>query len=504
MELSIFHPLNSTVCRFPGSSFFTCSLQFTACIPLFHHILQRVKHPLCGLAENRVLRFSRTCGKKCDKEESDVTRKEKLRRLLTGVFWISLVCSLVFTWFYMNRAIPDKLNLVVDETESFHFPLPVKVTLESESEEVVVGNGSNIPSDQIHLQINKPFSLYSSNEGTYHLNLKLFGIIDFKDIEVDVSDTKYAIPCGMPVGIYMKSDGLMVIGTGQVETKDGSTIDPAEGVLKSGDYIEAINGEPADDKDDMIEAVANAKGSPIKLDVRRDNQTMEVTMTPVETKDGDYKLGIWIRDDTQGIGTMTYVTQSGEYGALGHGISDSDTGLLVSTSGGELYDTEIMGIEKGSMGKPGVLSGVIYYGGQSKLGTIEANTEQGIFGTIDSRMWKEIDKMLGEGPGREPIPIGYRQDVIKGPAFIRSCISGEPRDYAIEIQKVDYSTAHKNKSLVIKVTDPELLSLTGGIVQGMSGSPIIQDGKLIGAVTHVFIQDSTKGYGIFIENMLEH
>lgn len=126
--------------------------------------------------------------------------------------------------------------------------------------------------------------------------------------------------------------------------------------------------------------------------------------------------------------------------------------------------------------------GVIYYGGQSKLGTIEANTEQGIFGTIDSRMWKEIDKMLGEGPGREPIPIGYRQDVKKGPAFIRSCISGEPRDYAIEIQKVDYSTAHKNKSLVIKVTDPELLSLTGGIVQGMSGSPIIQDGKLIGAV----------------------
>ena len=149
-------------------------------------------------------------------------------------------------------------------------------------------------------------------------------------------------------------------------------------------------------------------------------------------------------------------------------------------------------------------SGVIYYGSQSKLGTIDTNTEQGIFGTAGNKMWKEIGTMFGTGPGREPVPIGYRQDVKKGTAYIRSCISGKPEDYEIEIQKVDYSTSHKNKSLVIKVTDPRLLELTGGIVQGMSGSPIIQDGKLVGAVTHVFIQDSTRGYGIFIENMLEH
>ena len=151
-----------------------------------------------------------------------------------------------------------------------------------------------------------------------------------------------------------------------------------------------------------------------------------------------------------------------------------------------------------------MLSGVIYYGSQSKLGTIDANTEQGIFGTAGNKMWKEIGDMFGTGPGRDPVPIGYRQDVKKGTAYIRSCISGKPEDYEIEIQKVDYSTSHKNKSLVIKVTDPRLLELTGGIVQGMSGSPIIQNGKLVGAVTHVFIQDSTRGYGIFIENMLEH
>lgn len=433
-----------------------------------------------------------------------MTRKEKLQRLLTAVFWGSLVFTLGFTWFYLNEAIPDRLNLVVDEAESFHFPLPVKVTLESESSEVVVGNDSNIPAEQLHLQINHPFSLYSASEGIYRLDLKLFGLIHFKDIEVNVSDTKYALPCGMPVGIYMKSDGLMVIGTGPVKTKDGSSFDPAQGLLQSGDYIEAINGEPARKKEDMIEAVAKAQDSPVQLTVRRGEKQMDVTMTPLETENGDYKLGVWIRDDTQGIGTMTYVAESGEYGALGHGISDSDTGLLVDTCGGELYDTEIMGIEKGSMGKPGVLSGVIYYGSQSKLGTIDANTEQGIFGTAGNKMWKEIGTMFGTGPGREPVPIGYRQDVKKGTAYIRSCISGKPEDYEIEIQKVDYSTSHKNKSLVIKVTDPRLLELTGGIVQGMSGSPIIQDGKLVGAVTHVFIQDSTRGYGIFIENMLEH
>lgn len=425
-----------------------------------------------------------------------MTRKERLRKYLVFLFWASLVFMAGFSYFYVKWMIPDRLNLVVDEEENFHFSLPVKVSLYSDSEEVVLNNGSNIPSSELHLNLDEPFSLYSQNEGTYHLNMKLFGLFQFKDIEVDVSDTKYAVPCGMPIGIYMKSDGLMVIGTGEVTTKGGDVIDPADGVLKSGDYIEAINGVPAANKKDMIKAVNETKDTPLLLEVRRGDEELEVQMTPVETNDGDYKLGLWIRDDTQGIGTLTYMGMNGEFGALGHGISDSDTGLLVNTSGGELYDTEILGIEKGTFGKPGVMSGVIYYGTQSRLGTIDANTEEGIFGAVNDKLKNRI--------GGEAIPIGYRQDVKKGTAFIRSCISGEPKDYEIEIQKVDYSTARKSKDMVIKVTDPALLELTGGIVQGMSGSPIIQDGKLIGAVTHVFIQDSTRGYGIFVENMLAH
>ena len=284
------------------------------------------------------------------KEEGKVTRKEKLRKSLIVLFWAGLVVLAGSSYFYMQWSIPDRLNVVVDQEENFHFSLPVKVSLKSESEEVVLNNGSNIPSDEIHLQLDQPFSLYSENEGTYHLNMKLFGLFSLKDIEVDVSDTKYAVPCGLPIGIYMKSDGLMVIGTGEVTTKNGDIIDPADGVLKSGDYIEAINGVPAVNKKDMIQAVNSSGGGALTLSVRRDGEEMPVEMTPVETADGDFKLGLWIRDDTQGIGTMTYISTNGEFGALGHGISDSDTGMLVQTSGGEVYDTESMGLEKGTFG----------------------------------------------------------------------------------------------------------------------------------------------------------
>lgn len=425
-----------------------------------------------------------------------MTRKEKLRRTLVVLFWSGLAATAGLSYLYVERAIPDRINVVTEQEESFDFALPIRVSMESESEEVVVNPGSNIPADKIHLQLDQPFSLYSARQGSYRLNLKLFGLFSLKDIQVDVSDTQYAIPCGLPVGIYMKSDGLMVIGTGEVTAESGETLDPAGGVLKSGDYIEAINGVPASDKKEMIEAVNQSGDAPLTLAVRREGQEMDVQMRPVKTCEGDYKLGLWIRDDTQGIGTMTYLQPNGDFGALGHGISDSDTGMLVQTSGGHLYDTEIMGIEKGTFGKPGVMSGVIYYGGKSRLGSIEANTDAGIFGKANERFRNRISS--------EAIPIGYRQDVKKGAASIRCCVSGELRDYDIEIQKVDYSTSRKNKDMVIKVTDPELLALTGGIVQGMSGSPIIQDGKIIGAVTHVFVQDATRGYGIFIENMLEH
>ncbi len=423
-------------------------------------------------------------------------KKNPFRRCLVWTFWLSLLFTLGFTWYYVERKVPDHLSVVVDEKEEFDFALPFQVTLLSDSEEVVLGNQSDIPSDEIRLKVDEPFSLYAKNLGSYHLGLKLFGKFQFKEIQLDVVDTHYAVPCGVPVGIYLRSNGVLVIGTGRIRCQDGKETEPAYGILQSGDYIEAINGEPLRDKEALITSLNDNGGREALLRVRRDGEELEIRMNPVQAADGNYKLGAWVRDDTQGIGTMTYVDTNGNFGALGHGISDSDTGDVVEIDEGALYETEIMGIEKGSAGNPGVMAGVIYYGPGSRLGSIEANTRVGIFGKVNEKLQKSISG--------EALEIGYRQDVKKGRAWIRSSVSGEPRDYEIEIQRIDYNPIQENKSLVIRIVDEELLKLTGGIVQGMSGSPILQDGKLVGAVTHVFVQDSTRGYGIFVEDMLRH
>ena len=428
-----------------------------------------------------------------------MTKRNHFYRVLRRLFCAALFFLSGFTWYYIERSIPDEVNIVASEEEIFDLNLPLSTSFESESKEVVVGGKSNIPKGQVRITGGQPVSFYSDTQGSYKVGVKLFGLLELKEMKVNGVDTDYAVPCGIPVGIYLKSKGIMVIGTGKITDGNGQETEPANGILQSGDYIEQVNGEPLDTKEQLIEAVnqAGTDGTgTVELTIRRDGQEMDVSMETVADQDGTYKLGAWVRDDTQGIGTMTYMDLNGHFGALGHGISDADTGQVVSIEGGTLYETQIMGIEKGTIGKPGVMSGVIYYGPQSQLGTINGNTEEGIFGTAGEKLQNRIQA--------EALPIGYRQDVHPGPALIRSSVSGTVTDYEIEILKVDYSTDHKSKGMVIKVTDPELLSLTGGIVQGMSGSPIIQDGKLIGAVTHVFVQDSSKGYGIFIENMLEH
>lgn len=388
-----------------------------------------------------------------------MTRKERLRRILVGIFCFSLVFTIAFAWVYVRFAVPDRLNLVLSEEEIFNFALPPGVTLESDSEEVLVGGASNIPAGKVRIQTAEPVSMYSSAEGSYHVGMKLFGLIHMKDIQVDVVDGMSAVPCGMPVGIYLKSQGIMVIGTGEVVNEAGNVVEPAFGVLKSGDYIERVNGREMREKNDLIQAVSECGGKPLELEVRRGKDVITTALTPVRAEDGTYKLGAWVRDDTQGIGTVTYVDMNGSFGALGHGISDSDTGQLVDIAEGELYETQIMGIEKGTSGKPGVMSGVIYYGNGTKLGRVDSNTDEGIFGTVNRKFMETIQS--------QAIPVGFRQDVHKGQAFIRSNVSGEVRDYEIQIQKVDLSGLQKNKGMVIQVVDQELLNLTGGIVQGM-------------------------------------
>ena len=416
-------------------------------------------------------------------------------RILILVFWVGLVFTAGYGWYYAEHQIPEHFSVAEGEETSFSLDLPLYTTLLSESEEVILKGDSGIPQDEIRIRPDQEFSLYARKDGNFRLGLKLFGTIPFKEISVNVEDACYAVPCGMPVGIYLKSRGVMVIGTGKVTDENGSEAEPAYGILQSGDYIEAINGQPLSDKEALITSLNRMGESEALLRVRRGGRELELSVDTVKTADGSRKLGAWVRDDTQGIGTMTYLKPDGGFGALGHGISDSDTGRVVEIENGALYETEILGIEKGSAGNPGVMAGGIYYGPGSRLGSVAQNTDCGIFGTAGQAFCDAV--------GQQTMEVGHRQDVKRGKAWIRSCVSGEACDYEIEIQRVDYSPAKENKSLVFQVTDERLLRLTGGIVQGMSGSPILQNGKLVGAVTHVFVQDSTRGYGIFVEDMLK-
>ena len=258
------------------------------------------------------------------------------------------------------------------------------------------------------------------------------------------------------------------------------------------DYILEINGKGISRKKELISEIEKCGGEEVELLVNRKGEEIPISLEPVFTQDEEYKLGIWVRDNTQGIGTLTYIDQEGKFGALGHGISDTDTGELLDVSGGELYQAQIISIIRGKQGTPGELSGYIEYEEDKKIGTIEKNTDIGIFGKLFS----------GMEPLGEKVKIGYKQEVKEGKAQILMELEGEPEYYDIEITEIYGSQQDPNKSFQILVTDPALLAKTGGIVQGMSGSPILQDGKLIGAVTHVFVQDAAKGYGIFIENML--
>mgnify|MGYP001623044364 CR=1 FL=1 len=301
--------------------------------------------------------------------------------------------------------------------------------------------------------------------------------------------------CGAPVGIYMETQGVLILDAGELTLADGSTRSPAENIVKAGDYIQKANGQDLEGKKQLVDMVACSGGSDMVLEVRRQGETVELQLTPVLTADGSYKLGIWVRDNIQGIGTLTYVEQDGSFGALGHGISDVDVGEILTVGGGELYQTDILSVAKGQDGIPGELKGVIRYYPEERIGEITDNSAMGIHGRLS-------EQGIASLPLRT-VEISDREEVQTGPASLVCMADGSVREYDIQITGIDRDRQDTNKCFTIQVTDPKLLELTGGIVQGMSGSPILQNGRLVGAVTHVFVSDAASGYGVFIENMME-
>lgn len=335
----------------------------------------------------------------------------------------------------------------------------------------------------------------ASWRGSYRVECRLFGVIPLKTVKVIPVDTRMVYASGSPVGIYMETEGVLIIDSGEIRNAEGILQSPAEHIVQPGDYIRKVNGKVLESKKQLIKMVNENQGNPMEMEVMRNEEMIMVSLTPIQTEDGSYKLGLWVRDNIQGIGTLTYIDETGRFGALGHGISDVDTGEQLNIAQGELYDARILSVQKGTSGSPGELRGVIDYQEYLKLGEISRNTSNGITGRLYTGKGSELHK--------EAYEIILKQDLQTGSAYILSDVGDGVKEYDIQIVKIDRNAKDSNKSFVIQVTDPELLSKTGGIVQGMSGSPIIQNGKIAGAVTHVLVNDPARGYGIFIENMLE-
>lgn len=381
--------------------------------------------------------------------------------------------------------------------KTWNIGVPATATAFVSDPEVVQINGDQ--SANVPIDLTRPLQLISGKKGQTKVQLKLFGSLPIKTFNVRVIPELKVIPGGQSIGVKLNSAGMLVVGHHLVGSDKGETSPGQQADIRVGDRLLKLNGvklESPEQVDKMVQQAGKEKKD-IHIVVARDNKKMTVKLKPVfDTGSETYRLGLYIRNATSGVGTLTfYDPEHRLYGALGHVISDMDTGEPITAGGGKIVQSNVTAVEKGTNGKPGEKR-AIFFKENEVLGNIEKNSRFGIFGKMtdlpDSRYTDE------------PIPIGLSEDVKEGPAHIYTVVEGKKVEkYDIEIVNVIEQQYAATKGMIIKVTDERLLDKTGGIVQGMSGSPIIQDGKLIGAVTHVFVNDPTSGYGTFIEWMLQ-
>lgn len=321
-----------------------------------------------------------------------------------------------------------------------------------------------------------PLSVYSSTGNTFRMDLKLLGLINIKPVSVQVVDRRVVALCGTPFGIKMVTDGVMVVGTGAVTDCNSRAVSPAQTAgIQEGDIILSINGEKISSKKQLTKLVESSAGQPLSLVVRRGEQLTSLHLSPVRSSlDNSYHLGLWVRDSSAGIGTMTfYDPNNGCFAGLGHAICDVDTGQLMPLSQGEIVEASIIGVHAGKSGSPGQLQGAFV--ANRSIGSLYTNSYNGVYG-----------RLMNQPVDAQTIPMAQCQEVRQGPVKILTTVSGQkPQLFDACIVKLSLSQDEPTKNMVLRITDPDLLELSGGIVQGMSGSPIIQDGMLVGAVTHV-------------------
>jgi len=333
------------------------------------------------------------------------------------------------------------------------------------------------------------------NENKYQI--KFLGVIPLKSLEVQKIKNLEVYPGGIPIGVRVNSEGVLIVGYSDIEVNNKKEESPGKsGGLEIGDIILKVNDEEMENSVDLLKTIKQCEKEDIKVDILRDGKNFTKIIHLKKENAKDYKIGLWIRDSTAGVGTLTFFdANTKKFGALGHPITDCDTNEPFIIKKGNLLESSIISIRRGEKGSPGELRG-IFINEQTPAGDIQKNTESGIFGEI-----KNIDAMNKE---RKPLKVGFRDEIYVGKAKIISTIDESgPQEFDIEIEKLLNQSTPGSKSMVIKITDPRLLEKTGGIVQGMSGSPIIQNDKIVGAVTHVLINKPDTGYGIYIEWMLQ-
>lgn len=355
-------------------------------------------------------------------------------------------------------------------------------------------NDNKVFGDYVTVSIN---NLNFDNDTTEsNIEFKLFNLIPIKKRKIRVLDSKKIYAGGMPVGLVLNSKGVIVVGTSPIATYNGEYDPEKEGVLKIGDIVLEIENIEITNIDD-ISTIINKKENcdkELAIKIVRDSKEFCIKTTPIyDIKSNIYRLGVWVKDDASGIGTLTFIDSNLRFGALGHPICDNDTKSIINIRDGKLYNCSVMGVNKSRDGMPGEIRG-LFLEGKDEQGYIEKNNEFGVFG--------ELTKESTLVDFAKEYDIGGRLTVKPGKAQIRCCVDGENiKMYDIEIIKTNYQNYSNDKSMVIRVTDQDLINKTGGIVQGMSGSPIIQNGRLVGAVTHVFVNDPTKGFGVYLDWM---
>ncbi len=396
---------------------------------------------------------------------------KKIRLLIKSITVLFLIFSIIVfaAVFYLSGTLSENYKVPSGETLEISSSIPIKATYLDSS--AAQGKVLNSVGDE------------------YNVELKILGLIPVGKANVQIIDDMYVSVLGTPFGMKIYTDGVLVIALSEVDAVTGN-ISPARSCgLKEGDYIVTLDGKKVYSNEDVSRIIEQSEGRALNIVVNREGKILPLTLIPEKSvSTGSFKAGIWVRDSSAGIGTLTFYYPSNNIVCgLGHGICDKDTGSLLTVNSGQLVGAEIISLKKAVSGEPGELTGRITL---RQYGDIVINSNCGVYATATKNYSNE-----------NLLPVALKQEIKNGEATVITTISGSlPKEYACTVKICDESGV---QNLIVKITDQELINATGGILQGMSGSPIIQNGKLIGAVTHVLIDDATKGYGIFAENMLE-